>query len=384
MRKLVTLYQLQEDPTPIPGADNIELVQVKGWQCVVKKGEFRKDSFGLYFEIDSFVPTEEPAFAFLAKSARTWQGKTGAVIKTMKLRGQLSQGLFLPMSSFPGIAPTKALMEEEYDFSDELNVYKYDKEPEVIEDRSHWLHKLIRKVVPRKYRKYAFGVFKYFIPDKRVEGGGRRACSIPSFLKKTDEERIQNLFHKLTEEQKNGVYLVTIKLDGSSAQYYIKDNVFGLTSRNVKRSISDGSHFAQVAIKYNLQEVLEKWYAINKVNISVCGELMGPGIQGNREGLSEFDLYVFNIWNIDDQRYMSKDERDEVLKELKTLGCNLKQVPSLGHSRLDIFAKVEDFLDSAEGPSLNNPVREGVVFQKLDGSFSFKAISDKYLLQQKD
>ena len=91
-----------------------------------------------------------------------------------------------------------------------------------------------------------------------------------------------------------------------------------------------------------------------------------------------------NIWNIDDQRYMSEDERDEVLKEFKTLGCNLKQVPSLGHNRLDIFTKVEDFLDAAEGHSLNNPVREGVVFQKLDGSFSFKAISDKYLLQQKD
>ena len=57
-RKLVSV-QYVHDVSPIPGANRIELAHVLGWQCVVKKGQFKKGDLGVYFEIDSFLPIRE-------------------------------------------------------------------------------------------------------------------------------------------------------------------------------------------------------------------------------------------------------------------------------------------------------------------------------------
>lgn len=389
MRKLVTVHQLKMEPKAIPGADNIEMVTVQGWECVVKKGEFTVGDYGCYFEIDSFLDTSDPRFSFLEKEAREWQGKRGAVLRTRKLRGQISQGLFLPLDIFPELQkgrsflgipiekhPEKLL---DLDFAEDLNVYKYEKESEVIEDRSHWSHKLIRKVVPRKYRVQVFELMRRFFPDERSRGNGK-SCGIPSYLRKTDQERVQNLFHKLTPEQRADYYEVTTKLDGSSAQYYVKDGEFGVTSRNLKRGINDGSNFSEIALRYNLPEVLPKLSR----NLSICGELMGPKIQGNREGLTQTEFFVFDIWDIDKREYVGKDERFEILAKLRELGVELERVPNLGITTLEKFTDISEILSFAEGASLNHKVREGVVFKKLDGSFSFKCIANSFLLQRKD
>ena len=94
MRKLVTLRRVTEI-LPIEGADFIELALLDGWQCVVKKSEFKAGDIGVYFEIDSFLDHTKPQFAFLAPRAIKWNGKEGARIKSMKLKGNLSQGLLL-------------------------------------------------------------------------------------------------------------------------------------------------------------------------------------------------------------------------------------------------------------------------------------------------
>ena len=100
MRKLATI-RVAKELNPIVGADAIEAVRVDGWTCVSKKGEFQVGDKGIYFEIDSFLNGEDQRFQFLSKQFINFEGKTGARLRTIRLRGQLSQGLFLPLEKFP-------------------------------------------------------------------------------------------------------------------------------------------------------------------------------------------------------------------------------------------------------------------------------------------
>ena len=103
MRKMASVQVIWK-VEPIEDADRIELGHVMGWQCVVNKGVFKPMDKGVYFEIDSYLPVD-PRFEFLrAGSYKNSQimGE-GFKIKTMKFRGQISQGLFLPLSQFPEI-----------------------------------------------------------------------------------------------------------------------------------------------------------------------------------------------------------------------------------------------------------------------------------------
>jgi hypothetical protein len=379
-RQLVTLRTIAEIK-PIPNADNIELAVVDGWQCVVKKGEFKVGDTGIYFEIDSFIPlaaspVETSPFEFLRKDAREWNGLYGTRIKTIKLRGQISQGLLLSNQSIPSPLPLQPGVTFD-NLADHFGVVKYEKEPPQQEMRQdHWTDSLVRFFVPKKWRPVVFN----FIYTKWLKRKSKKSVSsFPSFIPKTDEERVQNLIGKLLTG--GGIYEATIKLDGSSMTAYVKDGEFGLCSRNVKKGIEDGSNFAKVAKRYDLPTFMlaAKW------NFALQGELLGPGIQGNNEGFNDHDWFIFNIWDINEKRYLSSEERDEALKDLAALGCKLKKAPSLGLVNLVDFKSVDDYLKFAEGPSLNkDSKREGVVFRAIDGSSSFKVIANSYLLKHSD
>lgn len=387
MRKLASIRRVTSISS-IEGADFIEIATVSGWNVVVKKGDFNIGDLGMYFEIDSFVPTKQAPFAFLEKNAREWNGKTGAIIRTMKLKGQISQGLLLPLhphfESYQYFnvwgVPLFRLSEDHLlgmDFTKELGIEKYEKE---IEEREvEGFHGLLIKYLPRSVRKVVYAVVNVFLPSKKKLGRTKGAGSFPSFIPKTDEERIQNIFSKVVTQFK-GTYRASVKLDGSSSTFWVKDNEFGLASRNVKLGITDGSNFSKVALKYKLPEILPMLEA----NLALQCELMGPGIQGNREGLEDHDIFLFKIWDIDNKRYLNFLERKEILARLRFFGCDLKTCPDLGLVNTDDFPTVESFLKHAEGKSLNHPAREGVVYEKEDGNFSFKAISNQYLLKQKD
>ncbi len=379
-RKLVTVRQLVVPPSSIPGADNIELGTVDGWQCVIKKGEFKVGDLGVYFEVDSFLPTSDPRFSFLEKQARDWNGKRGAVIRTIKLRGQLSQGLFLPLHLFPEITEKRLWGTRQYhemvnrDWADELGVEKYEKYQDVPPIRTEsWLDNVVRFLVPKQYRAKVFSWIYH-----HTRKGQARFNPFPEYLKKTDQERVQNLWNKFTDEQKLCEYEVTTKMDGSSAQYFYKDGKFGLTSRNMKRGLKDGSHFAQFALDHNIEDALTM---LGK-NISLCGELMGPKIQGNREGFVDFRFFLFDIWDIDQRKYLGRDERIGIVEELARCGLRLETCPFVGIMNLSEFESLQQLLSFAEGPSLNHSIREGLVFKSLDGSFSFKVINNQFLLKE--
>lgn len=165
-RKLVTLRHVDKI-LEITGADKIELAIVDGWQCVVKKGEFKEGDRGFFFEIDSLVPSDDPRFAFLEPKFR---------VKTIRLRGQLSQGLMMPMSILTEDETERlAASPEMDDFTDFFNVQKYE------------------------------------VPSPM---GGQQKGTFPTHLvPKTDQERVQNLSREILGYT-YGQFEVTEKLDG--------------------------------------------------------------------------------------------------------------------------------------------------------------------------
>ena len=150
--------------------------------------------------------------------------------------------------------------------------------------------------------------------------------------------------------------------------------MFGVCSRNLELKPSESNAFWQVATKYLLEHTLP-----SKGNYAIQGELIGPGIQGNQEKLEELDLYVFDVFDIDAQTYLSAVDRYEFVDAL-----NLKHVPVVRVSS-EAPESLDEVLKMAEGPSLNPKAnREGLVFKSTrNPQLSFKAISNSWLLKEK-
>jgi RNA ligase (TIGR02306 family) len=357
IRKLASIRQIK-DIRPIEGADAIELVIVDGWQCVAKKGEFKLNDKCVYFEIDSFLPVR-PEFEFLRKGCfknTTWGGE-GFRIRTIKLRGQLSQGLVLPISED---------LRTDIGYSE---LHNEGREPRVGDDITELL-----------------GVKKWDPPLPACLQGMARG-NFPPFIQKTDQERIQNCWDDVKLLYGDLVFEITVKLDGSSCSVYHNNGNVGVCSRNLDLKLegNENNSFVKFATESGLLDGLK----VIGDNIAIQGELMGPGIQGNREQLAVHDLFVFDIYLIDAGRHATPDERKTLLDKLESeAGVALKQVPFVGEFTLEQFTSIEDILKFAEGPSLTNPVCEGKVFKStvvVNGRVpSFKAISNLFLLKEKD
>lgn len=353
MRKLVTIRKI-DNLLPIEGADAIELVKIDGWQCVAKVGEFACGDLCVYFEIDSFLPTR-PEFEFLRKSSFKRMGdQEGFRIKTIKLRGQLSQGLALPLSVLGKPEEIFAIGEGciGTDVTEDLGVVKYE-------------------------------------PPVPAELSGLVRGNFPSFIRKTDQERCQNLGKEIFIENEGSRYEISMKMDGTSFTGYHRNGEVGVCGRNWELQINDGNA-SNTLVRMFIDSGLRTALTELGKNYAVQGELMGPGIQKNREGFNVARLFVFDIYDIDNACYLSPHQRHEVMAELWNRGLDRKivdHVPVLAMAvsldELNIES-VNQLLQFAEGPSYTHPVREGLVFKRIDGGFSFKAISNAFLLKEKD
>lgn len=341
MRHLATIRKIK-DLTPIDGADMIELATVDGWKVVVKRGEFTIGDLAVYVEIDSFLPESDERFAFLMRSGvRTFEGARGHVLRTIKLRGTLSQGLLLPLST---LGSTPDLITIGADVTDQLGIKKWERE----------------------------------IPAALA---GLMKGDFPSWIRKTDQERAQNLEAEIFGDLE-AEYEITTKLDGSSMTAYIKDGEVGVCSRNLELKITAenaGNTFVKVLVESGLYTAL---MAIGD-NFAVQGEIMGPGIQDNHDKLSKHEFYVYDIFDIDSGRYLPPAMRLALYAKIfeMTQG-RVKHVPIIdpGMKMQDIAPDIDGLLKFADGPSMTNKIREGLVFKRLDGDFSFKAISNEFLL----
>ena len=321
MRKLASVRRIAE-LKPIENADAIEAARVDGWWVVSKKGEFNVDDLAVYFEIDSWIPENIAPFLF---KGREFNGVKGERLRTIKLRGQVSQGLLLPLP--PGCDD-----EEGTDLTNELGIQKWE------------------KPIPAQLQ-------------------GQMRGNFPSFLRKTDQERIQNKLEMLDSDE---LWEVTTKLDGSSMTVYWYEGVFGVCSRNVDLKMDqEGNAFVDTAKK-----VFDN---CDFSGLAIQGELMGPGIQGNRENLKVHTFFVFDIWVIPEQRYYTPEERQEFCDAMQ-----LQHVPILHYGDSIKGRTLDEMLNDADlTPSLNHPIAEGLVFKRLDGQDSFKVISNRFLLKER-
>ena len=333
----------------IENADAIEVATVGGWKVVVKKGEFETGELAIYCEIDSWIPTELAPFLSKGKEPRVYEGIKGERLRTIKLRGQVSQGLLikteLGIGGFPFVKKVPdseiELVNEGDDVSELLNIVKYD-------------------------------------PPLNAQLAGLAKGNFPSQIPKTDQERIQNCMKEVNRFiQTNSVFEITEKLEGASMTCYLMDDVFGVCSRNLDLKETEGNALWDIARCLNIEEKLRE----HGEDIAVQGEIIGPGIQKNIYKLNKTEFKIFDIVDIKTGQYFKPKER---IDTLLTLG--LDSVPVLCVETLgDLFGEPAEIIDYADGKSVLNQKtnREGIVLKSADTDFTFKAISNLYLLKEK-
>ena len=353
MRRLATIRRI-DAINAIEGADAIEVATVGGWKVVTKKGEYNAGDLAVYFEIDSWIPHELAPFLSNGKEPREFEGVKGERLRTIRLRGTCSQGLLLPISEIDKHLWNSDCWNEDDDLTEYLGILKYE------------------RPLPTQLAGVARGNF-------------------PSFIPKTDEERIQNLKKNLEIWKEKGLeFEVTEKLDGSSMTVYItraedengeQISKFGVCSRNLDLKDTEGNSFWEAAKKYDLESKMQMLYEKYDFNCAIQGELVGEGIQGNKYKLTGRDFYVFRMYHIGLGQYL---DSETVKMWCEMLG--LKQVPGLGYMKLD-GQTIESLLEAAEGKSMLNhkTEREGLVFKSIaNPDISFKAISNKFLIKNGD
>ena len=340
MRQLATIQQIKSIE-PIVNSDFLELAHVMGWQCVVKKGEFVPGDRGVYFEVDSFLPLDE-RYAFLQKTSyrkNEFMGE-GYRIKTMTMRGALSQGLFLSLANFPELAGTMA---EGDDVTELLNVRKWE------------------------------------LPEAISSGSGTIIGNKPHGIPTTDESRVQSN-EKYLETLDGNAYYITTKMDGTSCTIYYKDGEFGVCGRNFAYADDDESAMWKYAHKFALHDKMKELGR----NIAVQGEFCGEGIQKNRLKLFEPVLYVFDVVDLDTTRYMGLEGIIEVTDKL-----GLSRVPL--EEEGDSFAYTLDMLlEKAKGKYPSGLGKEGIVVRSKENigpynsRISFKVLNNDFLLKEEE
>ena len=334
MRSLVTIQKVKAI-SPIPDSDFLEIAHVMGWKCVIKKGEFKEGDFGVYYEVDSFLPVDERYEFLRATSYReNADNGIGFRIRTIKLRGQLSQGLLLPLEKFPELAECL----EGSDVTEKLNVKKW------------------------------------YIPETSNPGGtiiGERPHGIPA----SDEIRLQSAL-ELLDELKGKPYYITTKMDGTSGIVYYINGKIGCCSRNKEIKDEEGALYWTPVYKYGLKE---KFAKLGR-NLVLTGEIIGPGIQNNKLRLSEIEWNVFDVKDWDANKYLNYDDAIKLCAELE-----LKTVP-LEERGEQFDYSMETLLEKAKGKYPSGLDKEGIVVRYVNApkAISFKVLNNDALLKEKE
>lgn len=346
MRKLATIRKI-DDIRPIEGADAIEAAIIGGWCVVVKRGEYKVGDLAVYCEIDSWIPNGLAPFLSKGSEPREFNGVKGERLRTVKLRGQISQGLLLPV--YNDITGTYLMI-----YTDETGEYSLS-------------------VVEGDDVSEALGIQKWEAPISAQLAGEVRG-EFPSFIPKTDQERIQNLTTELEDWKREKLsWEVTEKMDGSSMTVYVKGDDSGVCSRNLNLKDVEANSLWRVA-KQNM--LIEKLRSTGR-NLALQGEIVGEGIQKNRYKIRGQDFYLFDIYDIDAGKYLTPTERRELAKAL-----DIKHVPVLKTDEVLEVCTSEHILKWAEGVATwGGMEREGIVFKCNEREVSFKAISNVYLLK---
>jgi len=409
LRKLVTVRTI-DDINPIEGADAIEVATIGGWNVVTKKGEFKAGDKCVYFEIDSFLPTGNPAWQFLVdKSPRTFEGVVGHRLRTIKLRGQVSQGFIIPLSATPEITDPQ----EGVDYADTFGIKKWEQPlpAELVGQAEGLFPSWMRKTDQERCQNLVNDIFQTedVLVDFSIMAQTMTAEALAALNEKGIIEWVGDglggRWMKVNKASVDDRYEVTMKLDGSSCTVFARSTISpedpslvqtesGVCSRNLQLKVNAenaDNTFIRVALQSGLLGALEDMSRDGCGNVAVQGELMGPGIQGNRENLKVHQLFIFDVQFLDaGGGYLTPSERGSFMRALYDRGVSpdlVKHVPVLysGVTLAELgITNVKELLAAAEHPSLVHPIAEGDVYKRMDGGFSFKAISNLFLAKEKD
>ena len=344
MRKLASI-QIIRKIEPIEGADRIELAHVLGWQCVVNKGQFQPGDKAVYFEIDSFLPIREE-FEFMRHSSykKTDLMGEGFRLKTQKFRGQISQGLLLPVTQFPEIP---ANIELDADVTEILHVRKWEIE-------------------------------------EKVTTGGTIIGDLPHTIPHTDETRVQ-AEPELIQEFTGLEYYISTKMDGSSHSIGMDENGFHVTGHNFEYKDDGSSTFYNLVNERGYKEIIQEFVKKNDLDTLVIqGELCAPGIQRNRLKLLKPEWYVFTI-----RENGKRVGLNRMLEICDALNMTTVPIEETGMDLPSKYPTVEALLERADGEYPNGGKKEGIVIRPtepvfstlISASLSMKVVNNKYLLK---
>ncbi len=320
--------QIITDIRPIEGADRIEAATVLGYQTVIKKGEFRPGDLCVWHEPDT-VTADKPVYEFLRKQSFR--------LRVSRFKGQVSQGLALSLTVLPSAAYA-----EGDDVTELTGIQKYEK-PLAL---------------------HLAGVAK---------------GAFPSWMPKTDEPNLRS-YPEAVGEFTGKECVITQKVDGTSATFYLRGGAFGVCSRNLELLDDPGSMFWRVAQEHRVRDAL----ATLGGNFGLQGELHGESIQGNHLGVKGVALAVFNLFDIATRAYASHNTLAEF--------CQANSLPRVrevwrGEFRFSLPELVE--LASAQDYAPGRPA-EGIVIRPVEearsrilesGRLSAKVISERYALK---
>jgi RNA ligase (TIGR02306 family) len=357
-RQLVTVRKIDQI-LPIKDSDNIEELVIGGWSVVAQKGLHEAGKNIIYFEIDSFLPESDIRFeSFMKFGINTFDGVKGHRVKTKRLRGVYSQGIVMPLAEFPEITTP----EYDTDYAELVGIVKYEK--------------------------------------TEVSGyTGDAKGSFPWFLRKSDQDRIQNVYGKLANSYlADEDFVGTLKMDGSSITVFAVDKnkyvpdsddvigfdiAIGYCSRNqqlkMPESTEDGwfqktGKFYQGAENSDLFIKAANIYVDTGMSVALQGELVGAGIQGNFEKFDKYQVFVYNIFNVDTGEFLPYNQFKELADKY-----DIQIVPEVYPAQKILQNSVSNIVKMADGKGLLASYREGVVFKQVNGNKQFKAISNKYL-----
>ena len=344
MRKLASIQRVWKIE-PIEGADRIELAHVLGWQCVVNKGQFQPMDIAVYFEIDSFLPVRD-VFEFMRSSSykKTDIMGEGFRLRTMRFRGQISQGLLLPVSQFPEIP----------------------KDADVGDDVTELL-----------------GVRKWEI-EERATTGGTVIGTLPYDIPHTDETRVQEE-PELIQAFAGLEYYISTKMDGSSHSIGIDENGFHVTGHNYEYKDDGSSSFYKLVKAREYQAKMEDYMKVLGLKtLTIQGELCAPGIQQNRLRLTKPEWYVFTI-----RENGKRVGLKRMLQICEALDITPVPIEEVGTDLPSKYPTVEALLSRADGEYPNGGKKEGIVIRPtepvfcplISASLSMKVVSNKYLLK---
>ena len=380
---------------PIVGSDNCEAAVVGGWKVMVRKGTFLPGSTAIYFEIDSKLPETEQ-YAFLAP--KHYKVKTQKY--TFGGKGNfISQGLLMSFSDFNweiddhqvGDFVTKELGVVYSVAEDNKRKSSGDKYKKMAQ--RHWKlfkhNKLVQWLYKRTWGKKLLFLFLGKKSDKK-------ASFWPAWVIKTDEERVQNLPQLFPPDETE--WFVTEKIDGSSTTFTMKRKgrkkyEFYICSRNIcfdkpekeDKLFYETNIYTEMAGKYNIEAVLKNILNNHKELdfVTLQGETYGERVQKKTYGLKGHDFMAFNLifgYTLDGHTVrMNPREMTNILVNTYNIPC----VPILDeHFKLP--NTIEEMVIYADGVSVVDPgtIREGVVLRTADGINSFKAVSNKYLIEK--